>query len=147
MSAHCFGSSDDDCRWYRGSELNRFDWVDGIDRGAPVVWVSDARNANYPSYAACERGHWRIDSCDRASTPYRFLVAPERNIGSRAVPIREEGQPAGCVSGRFVEPFDRMIVSADAVECFWLASAPFRGWQGPGAGATAYGEYLDFLAL
>jgi hypothetical protein len=147
LSAHCFGRSDGDCRWYRDHELERFQWVDDIERGAPIVWVSDARNANYPTYAACERGHWRFDSCDRHSVPYRFPVMPERNIGSRMVPLREGSHPPGCVSGEFVEPLDQMIAAADEVECFWIETAPFGGWQGAAAGATAYGEYLHHLGL
>lgn len=147
LSAHCFGSAKDDCRWYRDRDLDRFEWVDDLERGAPVVWVSDARNANYPSHAACERGHWRIDSCDAASVPYRFPVTPERNIGSRAVPIVDGDHAPGCVSGRFVEPADRMIVAGDALECFWNAASAFGGWQGAGPGATAYGRYLDHLGL
>lgn len=147
LSAHCFSSSDDDCRWYRGDDLELFEWVNDVERGAPVVWVSDARNANYPSYVACERGHWGIDSCDPASVPYRFAVTPERNIGSRSVPITDGDHPPGCVSGRFVEPVDRLIVAPEAVECFWTASAAFGGWQGTDEGATAYGRYLDHLGL
>lgn len=147
LSAHCFGANDDDCRWYREDDLGLFEWVNGIERGAPVVWVSDARNANYPTYKACERGHWRIDRCDPASVPYRFPVEADRNVGSRAVPITDGDHPPGCVSGRFVEPADRMIVARDAVECFWTASAAFGGWQGAGAGSTAYSEYLDYLGL
>lgn len=147
LSAHCFGTSDGKCRWYRDDDLEQFEWVSDIDRGAPVVWVSDARNANYPSYAACERGHWRIDSCDSASVPYAFPVTAERNIGSRAVPLVNGEHPPGCVSGEFVEPLDRMIVAPDAVECFWSAEAPFGGWQGVDGGETAYGEYLDHLGM
>lgn len=149
LSAHCFGRTERDCRWYRDHELTQFEWVNGIDRGAPLVWVSDARNANYPSYDACQRGHLRIDSCDRASIPYRFPVVQERNIGSRAVPFVEGGQPPGCASGRFVEPDDPFVVAPASLECFWDAAAPFRGWQGAGSGrgATAYGDYLQHLGL
>lgn len=147
LSAHCFGTTDDDCRWYRDEELDRFEWVNDIERGAPVVWVSDARNANYPSYIACERGYRRIDGCDPGSVPYRFPVMPERNIGSRAVPITDGDHPPGCVSGRFVEPADQLIVAPDAVECFWTVSAAFGGWQGTDEGATAYNRYLDHLGL
>lgn len=144
LSAHCF---DDDCRWYRDRELEQFDWLNDIERGAPVVWVSDARHANYPSYDACEHGHWRLESCDRGSVPYRFPTTPERNIGSRSVPIVNGEHEPGCVSGRFVEPRDMMIVDPDAVECFWDTSTPFGGWQGAPDAATAYGEYLEYLGL
>ena len=147
LSAHCFGRSEGGCRWYRGADLERFEWVDDLERGAPVVWVSDGRNANYPSYAACERGHWRMDSCARDSTPWRFPVTTGRDIGSRVVPLVDGEHPAGCVSGRFVEPSDELIVAPDDVECFWTMTSDFGGWQGAAAGATAYGEYLDRLGL
>lgn len=147
LSAHCFGSSDDDCRWYRDEDLAQFEWVNDIARGAPVVWVSDARNANYPTYAACERGHWRIDSCDQESVPFLFPVDTARNIGSRVVPLVTGEHPPGCVSGQFVEPVDRLIVAHDALECLWSAVDAFGGWQGVKGGATAYGVYLDYLGM
>ena len=149
LSAHCFGRSDRGCRWYRESDLRAFEWVDGIERGAPLVWVSDARNANYPSYGACERGHMRMDTCQRNSVPYRFPVVPARNIGSRAVPFVRPSQPAGCASGRFVEPSDILVVAPAALECFWDESKRFLGWQGSihEEGATPYGVYLQQLGL
>lgn len=147
LSAHCFSRSEPDCRWYRGDDLEQFDWVDGIVQGAPVVWVSDARNANYPSRETCDRGRQGLDRCDRSATPWRYPVIAERNIGSRAVPITVGENPTGCVTGRFVEPNDRMIVAHDAVECFWDAASPFSGWQGAGTAETAYGLYLDHLGL
>lgn len=147
LSAHCYGKSEEDCRWYRGEELDVFEWVGGIERGAPMVWVSDGRNANYPSRARCDQGHFGLDGCDRDPMRFRFPIAAERNIGSRAVPILDGDHAAGCVSGRFIEPDDRMVVSHDALECFWDASSPFGGWQGGDAGETAYGRYLDELGL
>jgi hypothetical protein len=147
LSAHCFGRMPWDCRWYGADELDRFEWVDDVERGAPVVWVSDARNANYPSYAECENGHLGIDSCERAGPAYRFPVVAPRNVGSRAVPFAEPGQPPGCVTGAFVEPLDRLLVAPAARECFWDAAARFRGWQDYGGGSTAYGAYLDHLGL
>src|SRR5690606_31532961 len=64
LSAHCFGSSSRDCRWYEGRALDDFEWLKGRQRVAPIVWVSDARNANYPSYAACAGGHGGMDACE-----------------------------------------------------------------------------------
>ncbi|HEX6133347.1 MAG TPA: hypothetical protein VFZ24_05275 [Longimicrobiales bacterium] len=147
LSAHCFGRMPWSCRWYRDDDLSEFAWNGGVDRGAPVVWVSDARNANYPSYQACERGHLGFDSCVRSAGQYRFPVISRRNIGSRNVPIRQPGEPAGCVTGEFVEPVDWLLVSATALECFWNPTVRFRGWQGSGEGATAYGAYLEHLGL
>ena len=147
LSAHCDDDPGSECRWYRGDDLDRFEWLNGIERGAPIVWVSDARNANYPSLGACERGHWWMDRCNPDAVPFRFPVAPERNIGSRHVPIVEEGQPRGCVSGRFVDPADGMIVDHESLECFWDPSATFGGWQGAHRGATAYGTHLRELGF
>lgn len=147
LSAHCFGTSSRDCRWYEGPALDQFEWSNNIERGAPIVWVSDARNANYPSLAACERGHGGMDACDRNAEAYRFPVSAARNIGSRGVPMHLPGQAPGCVAGAFVEPADRLIVSPTAVECFWSRSAPFGGWQGGSTGVTAYGRYLEYIGL
>lgn len=147
LSAHCFGTSSRDCRWYEGAGLDAFEWLNDMARGVPVVWVSDARNANYPSYDACDRGHGGMDRCARDATSYRFPVISERNIGSRAVPMQLAGQAPGCVTGAFVEPADRLIVSPDAVECFWSRAAPFGGWQGGGTGVSAYERYLEYIGL
>lgn len=146
LSAHCFGRSQMSCRWYRDADLAEFDWVDAV-RGAPVVWVSDARNANYPSRRTCDEGHLTIDRCAADSEPYRFPIAAMRNIGSRAVPMVRENVPPGCVSGLSVEPLDRLAVAHDAVECFWDDRARFRGWQGSGDGATPYAVYLGKLGF
>lgn len=142
LSAHCFGRSGGDCRWYGAGELETFDWVDEQVAGAPVVWVAEGRNANYPSRSACDRGHHRIDTCDHHQLRYRFPIVSERqNIGSRSNPV--EG--TGCVGA---SRLDRRIAPAqpEAVECFWSEDAPFRGWTGVGAGATPYARYLREIA-
>jgi hypothetical protein len=147
LSAHCFGHIRSDCRWYEGEDLNAFEWLEVEGTRIPVVWVSDGRQANYPSRAACDRGHMRIDSCDADARAVRFPVTAARNIGSRAVPLTEPGRPAGCVSGAFVEPRDPLLVSTLAIECFWDVRAPFGGWQASGDGVTPYARYLELLGL
>ncbi|HEX6307422.1 MAG TPA: hypothetical protein VFZ69_04485 [Longimicrobiales bacterium] len=147
LSAHCFGRMPWNCRWYREDDLDAFAWLGGVERGAPVVWVSDARNANYPSAGACERGHLGFDRCDRSALEYRFPITSSRDIGSRAAPLEQPGQPPGCVTGEYVEPIDWLLASPSALECFWDPAARFRGWQGAGPGATAYGAYLEHLGL
>lgn len=72
LSAHCHGRSDGRCRWYAGREMERFAWVDGVPRGAPVVWVARGKHGGYPSRAACDAGHWGYDSCDRNAAAARF---------------------------------------------------------------------------
>src|SRR5690606_3383380 len=94
LSAHCFGGSGADCRWYRGLEVERFAWADGVALGAPIVWVAEGRQANYPGRAACDRGHHRIDTCDANRLAYRYPIASTaQNIGSRARPVGGRG---GC---------------------------------------------------
>ncbi|HEX7120409.1 MAG TPA: hypothetical protein VF212_16565 [Longimicrobiales bacterium] len=140
LSAHCFGRSGGDCRWYRGDALARFEWADGRDRGAPRVWVAEGRNANYPSRDACDRGHYRLDTCDRHGTELRFpVVTMRQNLGSRARPA---GGPGGCVHGGFAG-WASALPRAGRIECFWRDDAPFFGWQSPdGGGATPYARYL-----
>jgi hypothetical protein len=141
LSAHCFDQSGGDCRWYRGAELADFSWVGSVG-GVPTIWVSEGRNANYPSRRSCDRGHYFLDSCDLNSVSERFPVHEGRNIGSRLVPIRDVGAPPGCVRGALLG--DRRA-RAEAVECFWRDD-PFRGWQEPARGATAYAAYLGRVA-
>ncbi|MGH7481937.1 MAG: hypothetical protein ACRELV_07260, partial [Longimicrobiales bacterium] len=88
LSAHCEGEianahGGGGCRWYRGEELGRFRWPHGRGSGA-TVWVSSGKNANYPSRAACDAGHYALDTCDANTAVYRFPVASTaQNIGSR----------------------------------------------------------------
>lgn len=142
LSAHCFGRSGGDCRWYREDDLGAFEWVDEVAAGAPVVWVAEGRNANYPSRSACDRGHHRIDTCDHHSVRYRFpVVSDQQNIGSRVRPIHG----TGCVSGSELVR-GRVRIETTAVECFWSEETPFRGWTGEGSGVTPYARYLREIA-
>lgn len=144
LSAHCFGDSGGDCRWYRGEELSGFAWLNGRPGGVPVIWVAEGRHGNYPSRRACDRGHHFIDSCDRNEVEARFPVLPGRNVGSGAAPIRNADLPPGCVSGAYVGSA-APGVAPEARECFW-SEVPFRGWQNRGGGATPYARYLVEIA-
>ncbi len=135
LSAHCFGRSGDDCRWYRGRDLRLFEWVEA----RPVVWVSEGRQANYPTWSSCDRGHHSIDTCDNHDLAYDFPVRADRNLGSRAAPA----QPGGCVPGADVAS---SLVDRGASECFWRSDAGFGGWQGRGTRATGYERYLREVA-
>lgn len=58
LSAHCgthdpFLRSAPDCRGYTP---DFFSYVGGVDRGAPIVWVANGANANYPSLSRCDSG-------------------------------------------------------------------------------------------
>ena len=150
LSAHCFGRSDGRCRWYVGSELRRFEWVRGVERSAPRIWVAKGKHANYPSRGDCDSGHWFYDTCDGNSVAYRFPVTSNlQNIGSRRRPLPEPGaaRPRGCVGA------SQLLwapTGADPLvhECFWDANAPFRGWQRRtrGVAPTPYARVLHFAA-
>jgi hypothetical protein len=135
LSAHCFGRGSRACRWYRGEALDRFRW----HGAAPVIWVAEGRNANYPSWQACNAGHRTMDTCARHDTSYRFPVWFGGNIGSRTVPIGSHG----CLRGG-----DLPSGGADPahIECLWDPGAAFRGWQSAGRGVTPYERYLREVA-
>jgi hypothetical protein len=139
LSAHCFDTLDQDCRWYSGPDLDRFDW-EGGRYAAPVIWVAEGKGANYPSRSDCDRGHLFYDTCDRNDVRQRYaIVSQAQNIGS---PMSPAGEAGGCVSWKHTG-----IVSAKVApgtyECFWKAAAAFRGWQQPARGsATPYDRYL-----
>jgi hypothetical protein len=141
LSAHCFGRSDGDCRWYRASELSEFDWV----AGAPVVWVAEGRQANYANASACDRGHSFIDTCDQNFVRYRFPIQSQsQNIGSRTHPA---GANDGCVGPDHIG-WKSIMTVAGSIECLWSRARPFRGWQSSAmrGAATPYGRYLDEIA-
>lgn len=145
LSAHCFGRSGGSCRWYRGAELRSFAWVDGRARGAPVVWVAEGKNANYPSRAACERGHFLVETCARNVVAVRFPVRSARqNLGSLRRPAGDDG---GCLGADHVGWGSRLVAD-DRRECFWSADARFLGWQDVAdeRGATPYFRYLTEVA-
>ena len=143
LSAHCHGRSDGRCRWYEGRALRRFRWADGVERGAPVVWVARGKHANYPSRALCDTGWWLRETCDRNRAARRFPVLHARqNVGSRERPF---GREAGtdCIGPDFVGWGSRMPVPGTA-ECFWRPDRPFHGWQRstPDNTTASYGRYL-----
>ena len=129
LSAHCFDGNADDCRWRREAELAEVEW-DGL---RPVVWVAHGRHANYPTRAACDRGHYFLDTCDAEPSRVAFPVSASRNVGSAIAPrcadLADVARPA----------------DAEATECPWT-DARFTGWQFGAAGATGYRRYLDEIA-
>ncbi len=136
LSAHCFGRTGSDCRWYRGKDLGAF----ALEDGAPLVWVAEGRQANYASRDACDNGHHGVDTCDRHDLRYRFpIISVTQNVGSMAQPIGL----TGCVKGL---QLGSAKVQPDAEECFWNSQTPFRGWQATGRGVTSYWRYLTEIA-
>lgn len=106
---------------------------------APVAWVAEGRQANYPSRRTCDNGHHSLDTCEKHDLRYHFPVDPARNLGSRDVPIARDGcVPASALPSDAVDP--------SGVECFWRADALFRGWQNAEVGVTPYERYLRDIA-
>lgn len=146
LSAHCHGRSDGRCRWYEGRALRRFRWADGVERGAPVVWVARGKHAGYPSRAACDSGWWSLDTCDGNRAARRFPVVHARqDVGSRQRPFRGAAAGGGdCIGADFVG-WGSGMVAGETEECFWREDRPFRGWQRAVEGESepaAYGRYL-----
>lgn len=139
LSAHCGASGDGDCRWWNGSY---FSWVDGRRYGAPRVWVSEGKHANFYSQSKCNSGGvMNMDTCEFNDISQRFPVEyTQQNIGSRAAPLRDCG-PAFWGSAE---------TQPTAEECMWrtVHVERFDGWQGysSGPGASLYGELLRTYA-
>jgi hypothetical protein len=136
LSAHCAASvigvpSDPDCQWWSAADFDGFaGWVDGVQHGAPIVWVSEGKHANY-RWLSLSNG-----------TYYRFPVWYSwQNIGSSLVP-----------SARGVGPrWSSTLASPSRVEDLWAEecitvsdACHFNGWQPSsfGGGATPYGILL-----
>lgn len=143
LSSHCFDKLDDECRWFGGRELDRFEWVAGRYT-APVVWVADGKGAHYMSRSACDRAHLFYDTCDRNDTRMRFPIRSHRqNIGSSSRPAGDE---RGCVSWNWTGVVSAHV-APETYECFWNPRTPFRGWQRPASGgSTPYHKYLTEIA-
>lgn len=158
LSSHCGTSNDEKCRWW-GPTAFSF-WVDDKVLGAPFVWVSLGKHANYPSEKECD--DQPAEECI-LDILQRFPVdLVQQNIGSRAYPFPwlEGGDCRG--------PFSTSsIPDAGETECFWTWEEPscvanpfgdpvrcntpaqtFRGWQREDEGARPmpYGQILEQFA-
>jgi hypothetical protein len=140
LSAHCETPSGNECTWY--TNLSIFEWRDGMTRGAPVVWVSEKKHANYPSQNACNSGvtvgFVELEHCEFNTIDQVFpVVYTQQNIGSRTTPLRDCA-PAFWGSAE---------TSAGWEECLWQAPQyfeRFNGWQRPPDhdGSTPYVHWL-----
>ena len=140
LSAHCFGRTGAGCLWYEADELAQFAWYMGRTAGAPMVWVAEGRQANYPSRHACDAGHHAIDTCDRHTLAYRFpIYSNAQNVGSADRPATADG----CM--RAADMPLRSARAGSGMECFWTGRA-FRGWNTASEGATPYLRYLREIA-
>jgi hypothetical protein len=136
LSAHCFGGADGRCRWYDRAEVAWFG-------DTPIVWVAEGKNANYPTKAACDSGHWGFDTCDRNTRAFRFPVDAPRNIGSVGRPFPRGSDGSGCLT----RPAPVRDAGGEGKECIWIDER-FRGWStGAGRTSTGYRRYLRDVAV
>ena len=139
LSAHCFGRRRR-CAWMGPTALAQAAWLNGVQRGAPVVFVASGTHASYLTRGACDSGHYSLDTCGSNDTAYRFPIrGHSQNIGSRTHPIGGDG----CVSPEHVG-WGRDRVADGREECIWNEEGSFRGWQEEAMGdpPTSYGRYL-----
>lgn len=137
LSAHCFASwpYDTKCKFYDHSELF---WAQH-DRGAPVIFVSLWKHANYKSRASCDGGAAGADTCDSNSFGMYFPIVTERqNIGSREVPFF--GQTT-CPSSQYVG-WGSTLTDPSVQECGYFQTVNFTGWQSSGTGSAGSYNWL-----
>lgn len=136
LSAHCpFSAANWNCRWYaRGA----FAWVGGQRYGAPIVWVSEGKHANYPSASACEEGGaYNSDSCEFNDSSRRIpIVYTQQNVGSRIERLQD------CMAPFWGSP----LTDPSTQECMWRTHGVqrFNGWQSAvyGPPPQRYGDIL-----
>jgi hypothetical protein len=136
MSAHCGAVYNGDaCGWYNAGA---FEWYNGY-LGAPIVWVSQDKHANYHSYQQCEWSADGVDRCSDNNVAIRFPVTPGYNIGSF------HAQLVDVVGGR--RPGTRALPGA--TESMWQAigAQQFYGWLQHVGGATPYGLILSQMGF
>jgi len=140
FSSHCgYNGLDYYCGWRENDVL-----YTQKARGAPKVYVSEAKHGNYPTVAICNEAYiFSPEHCDASTVPYRFPTASIRdNIGSRSYQM-----PWGerCPQARRSMPG---LVDPDARECLWDTDSGgpgFRGWVYDWAlsgSSTRYGNLL-----
>lgn len=153
LSAHCGERAErgflDNFLYCDYHGASNFAWVDAQPRGAPIVWVSNRKHANYYSESKCDRAN--IDEC-RADYFRRFpIYNAGQNIGSADHPQpwrygQVNGPTADCQAPLL--PSQRLPLiepnGPNNSECWWseLESARFRGWLQDADGSTAYGKHL-----
>lgn len=153
LSAHCGADvlsqpSDPDCRFWDHAYWGLADYVNGIQRGAPMVWVARGKHANYYSRAKCESG-WagvvNVDRCPgygyamrRFPIVYRWqnIDFPESGAYRMVKPRWGSTLPNPNAEETFAE------TRCDQVTCY-----KFNGWLIPtssGDGSTPYWRILRF---
>ena len=148
LSAHCGTANGVDCQWWDAGYWEREGrWVDGVRYGAPVVWVSRAKHANYYSKGKCFTGSYGVDDCtDNPRTARYPIQYAWQNVGSYQAPYVFDAAPADYAVNGIPAHSGSSMTIAGAREHFWkTANADFRGWRMAG-GSTPYGKTLRDIA-
>lgn len=149
LSAHCGAWNGRDCQWWDAGYWEREGrWVNNIQYGAPVVWVSNGKHANYYSKGKCLTGSVGADDCLNNARTTRYPIAYAwQNVGSNAVPYAFEATPNDYATTGIPAHSGSPMTLPDAREHFWkTADADFRGWRGYD-GSTPYGKMLRDIAV
>jgi hypothetical protein len=148
LSAHCGAWNGRDCQWWDAGWWEREGrWVNGVRYGAPVVWVSNAKHANYYSKGKCFTGSLGADDCLNNGRTVRYPIQYAwQNVGSFTVPYAFESVPNDYAANGIPARLGSSFTQPWAREHFWkTADADFRGWRGYD-GSTPYGKTLRDVA-
>lgn len=149
LSAHCGTSAGVDCQWWDAGYWERDGrWVNGIQYGAPVVWVAYGKHANYYSRGKCNYGSlYGMDDCSNNARTARYPIQYAwQNVGSYTAPYVFDSAPADFATNGIPAHSGSSMTVAGAREHFWkTADADFRGWRNAG-GSTPYGKTLRDVA-
>jgi hypothetical protein len=148
LSAHCGAWNGVDCQWWNAGYWERDGrWVNNVEYGAPVVWVSNSKHANYYSKGKCFTGSYGADDCLNNARTTRYPIAYAwQNVGSNAVPYAFELAPNDYAANGIPAHSGSPMTVPGLREHFWkTADADFRGWRGYD-GSTPYGKILRDVA-
>ena len=117
--------------------------MNGVQYGAPVVWVARGKHANYYSRGKCNFGSYAVDDCSTNARTARYPIQYAwQNVGSYAAPYAFETAPNDYASYGIPARSGSSMSVYGAREHFWkTANADFRGWRNAG-GSTPYGKTL-----
>lgn len=120
-----------------GDKSRRVTWQGGLQfpdktGGYPEVWVAHGKHANYPSRDVCEDDGQFADNCAGNYPRMRPRYGPQYNVGSMQANLIN---PGTCVTGgELVQHYPENY----GIECFWLDTPHFAGWDKYDAGVTPY---------
>jgi hypothetical protein len=150
--AYCHGANYLAHNWRGGAG---FDWYQGVYRGAPIVWVSTRKHANYSSHSECNHQYNGFtEECSNVALTTRFpVVNASQNIGSGDYPTpwRDPGSPTRDCLPPYWGSERLLQINPNAYSytaCWWNTDdVHFDGWVDPyGSSGDGYGTVLAVYA-